>query len=398
MRELEVLLALAISMLLFSTVVSTLIEAIARLLRLRGGLLRSMLRTLFEDEVEKKLLGKESIAQLNMQVHKQLDTPYRVLRKIIGLFRNTDNNSLSVQFADQFMDTLGSRTSLNANEFLRKLGDSDVGEAIHKKYQQNINLVIGELAVKFEEFGQEATSIYKKYTGLLNTMVAIAFAIVLNVNVVSLALEFYKNATLTNQMIVSFERMENDIANAAKAISKTDPAEDGEVTLEQIQENIQSIKELGLPIESINNIGFPLEYKNPTYVEIKAKALGKTPEEYLEFKNNKPDQDIDGETRFDFLWMIGNIITGILIGLGAPFWFDIIKRISAIRRVASSVISPSKDITKNDSQAKTESTEAEVAKQQCTESFMASLLARKVVKNQNTHVNDGFNSTDNMIV
>lgn len=32
------------------------------------------------------------------------------------------------------------------------------------------------------------------------------------------------------------------------------------------------------------------------------------------------------------VWLIKVIITGILIGLGAPFWFDVSKRLSQIRR------------------------------------------------------------------
>ncbi|MCP3953104.1 MAG: hypothetical protein GY697_12930, partial [Desulfobacterales bacterium] len=33
-----------------------------------------------------------------------------------------------------------------------------------------------------------------------------------------------------------------------------------------------------------------------------------------------------------FVWFFSVFLTGILIGLGAPFWFDIAKRLSAIRK------------------------------------------------------------------
>ena len=47
-------------------------------------------------------------------------------------------------------------------------------------------------------------------------------------------------------------------------------------------------------------------------------------------------------------WLVTTIMTGLLIGLGGPFWFDVVKRISLTRNILSSISPRKKREVNND--------------------------------------------------
>jgi hypothetical protein len=48
----------------------------------------------------------------------------------------------------------------------------------------------------------------------------------------------------------------------------------------------------------------------------------------------------DMEPMGGFVWFLTTVITGLLIGLGGPFWFDIVKRLSVVSQVTGALIRP----------------------------------------------------------
>jgi hypothetical protein len=40
------------------------------------------------------------------------------------------------------------------------------------------------------------------------------------------------------------------------------------------------------------------------------------------------------------VWILTTIFTGFLIGLGGPFWFDMVKRLSVVSQVTGSLMRP----------------------------------------------------------
>lgn len=126
---------------------------------------------------------------------------------------------------------------------------------------------------------------YKRHTQHLTFSIGLGAAILLNVNTLVIADTLSKDATLRRAVVAQ--------AEAAHDISKTDEA-------------IQRINETGLPIGWSDH----------------ARKLA--------FANT----DLPGlrEKLFSYLQLaVGYLVTALAVSLGAPFWFDVLKKLMVIR-------------------------------------------------------------------
>ena len=99
-----------------------------------------------------------------------------------------------------------------------------------------------------------------------------------------------------------------------------------------------------------------------------------------------PSGDVQGlwAKRFQFLghvllWLIPVIITGVMIGLGAPFWFDVAKRLADVRQMFGGTASDETRLAARDANGDPEKRDAIVARVVDDAAGLTPALRRRLV-------------------
>jgi hypothetical protein len=149
---------------------------------------------------------------------------------------------------------------------------------------------LNRIARKYEEFGSAVSANFKQNAQAWSIAIGILLAIAANVDGVRI-----------------FEAYRADPKLSAAVIAQLEKRKD-------VQEGEDKIKDAQAELKKLAALDIPIGWK---------------------FYPNSPSDSFNfsGE---DFprilVWLFKVIITGVLIGLGAPFWFDVAKRLSMIRK------------------------------------------------------------------
>lgn len=368
MGELQVALALAVSMLIFSTFVSAIVELIHRTLTLRKHGMKVLIEAFYEKEVlgrlksfvpadarDKDNPNKEYRGRFLFQMWAGTDSTEPKASDYSKVRRKKIGSKLSIPLP--MLD--GSVDSMDVDDFFRRLAGTDVGKELSKSASAEVDALIEDLATRFEDYGKLATKYFRRRSQVISVLVAVLFAVLMNVNVVNLVREFYSNETLAQSIIDEADAAAaNYQAQMAAIQAASGGGETSTATLEEIKSgienlngDIQAAKELGLPIGWSDNIFFN---KSDIIGFLAASS-----------ENGVTSSDIDGAetpksvsptgdnpwwatlfstiTTPDFwAWFLTSVATGLLIGLGGPFWYDMVKRLSTVNQFASAVASRTK--------------------------------------------------------
>jgi predicted RNA-binding protein associated with RNAse of E/G family len=159
--------------------------------------------------------------------------------------------------------------------------------------------------------------------------VGVALAILVNANAVRIFDEFLKHPALTSTMIARAETLEQAAVDAEARLE--DALGEGAVPAAQAEEAIreleQSVEELRGGLDGLRQQGLPLGYAHAPHCW------------YLD----SCAEGVPVPTGGDVLprWLVLALATlaqlaviagtGLLMGLGAPFWFDVAKRLAQVR-------------------------------------------------------------------
>ena len=327
MQILEIALALSVSMLIFSSISAMIVDFIHRIVDKRAQELQKMLERFYDDEV-KLFLDKEN------------DTPE--LRK-------------------QFVETIRfdrKDTTITTTEFIRRLAKTEVGKKIGKLNSYKLAVTIKDLTEKFEEYGKHTSLLFKEHSRNVNSYISIVLALTLNLNVILILEGFKENETLTQSLVMQAERF----------TTQYDSLKNKDMTKEQEESYQQNLKEIKIAIEDAQGIGLPIGWSKKPHTDVCEKGLFCSAKKVIARMNaNISNLNI-------FLWLITTVITGLLIGMGAPFWYEMIKKLTPMTRLAGA-------LTKGTAQANKDtaldSTTGEVIDP--VEEFKSSLEAHKVI-------------------
>ncbi|MGL1956248.1 MAG: hypothetical protein OCD00_02870 [Colwellia sp.] len=289
MKELETAFALAISMLIFSTLVSMIVEVIFRILRTKGKNLTFMLNIIYEQEV----------------------------RKRIKPFLNNNENIETPEKLSTHLESMnGGSHTLTSIEFIRRLAETNIGQQLAEHAKGNIDQIVHQLVTRYDSYGAAASERFRSKSKIITTIVSICLALALNINAIELIKTFQQNQTLTESMINNADLVTQHYSTTVEKIAKN-KKDNGDKNTSP-EELSASITELKNAITNVKELGLPIGWKNP--------------HPFSPPKDKMKWLDI-------FFWFISTIATGILIGLGAPFWFDLVKRFSAVSQVTN-VLTP----------------------------------------------------------
>ena len=306
MKELEIALAIALTFLIFSTFSSMVVEVISRIYRSRFAGLQSMLMELFTNEIVK--LGKHSQLNNDESIEAKANSFVSELLRI-----NKKNHVLPV------------------SEFIERLATSEYGAVIATKTSQQVSLLVNDLARKFADYSAASSFEYKSMAEKRNLIASIIIAFALNINIVTLTKTFQENKLLTDSLVsktsLILEQAEIQLAQIEQQKLSTDNSMQGiKTSMEQLAQSHQKINELSLPVgwsvstlQYFKNYGLMLACKH-------------------DYNKAKPVSENCSGLQSIFFWIITvaawlftTVLTGLLIGLGGPFWFDMVKRINVFK-------------------------------------------------------------------
>jgi tetratricopeptide (TPR) repeat protein len=261
---------------------------------------------------------------------------------------------------------------------LRCLVNTPTIKAASWTASETLKVEFNRLAKKYEEFGSSVSASFKHHSQYWSILIGIVLAVFVNIDALRIFNAYRADPALVNAVIEKQEALlknhesvqasidEFKKAEAAFAKAKLEFSEaqkggdtaiienaesvmnEAEKALQEktsIKETHEILKNAQMQLADLEKAGVPIGWNYYPYCPYgEADSVWETSSPKC---RDIPQESRKLETKYTFLriiytlwvdwarfftWLIVTIISGILIGLGAPFWFDVAKRLSAIRK------------------------------------------------------------------
>jgi len=345
MQLLDAGIAFALTIAGLATVVSIIVEIIHRVLSLRAKGLRAMLEQHFDDVIVPVI--KTQVEQAIQDQGKNIADELKRLRENL-IDKITGNPLVKLQklswLPKRAVSALSRYNEVTAMDFLKRLPDTDVFEYIKLRGNMAVDARLKKFDQKYEEYEKAISNYFKRRAQLLSFVVGIALAITVNIHGIRLFERYLNDPELTATVIAQTDKIEaamESMQNRQAAAPETDEENMNEIrtAIDQYNELMGNFVGLGLPIGWAYYPNCPLDQnpKNLSYVDPQCKtAIGGKTRSAAENKNYSTLTKIiitGFRDPWGFLkWLLVVAITGTLIGLGGPFWFDVARKLSDVRR------------------------------------------------------------------
>ncbi len=340
MALLEALAAFAVVMIIFSTIVTSIVEVIHRVLGMRHRHLKRILRFLFDDIIWKRLGNKldREPAEIND------DDKARIRHGNVFVEAMTTNPMSRLAQGDK-LPGQGHRAyaaksieNLTLLSFAERLGRTDVGKAILSEGEDYIDELLIDFTRSFDRIGRAATEFVSSRARTLSILVGICLALAANIDAGRLITTLIEDPDLRIELIKQADETIDANQEATRDLEvlmrqiKDEKLEDGQVI--KIKE---AIKAINTRVDTLQSRGFPIGFEYFPYCP--------------DAKQDSTCERIDGVKASDnqsFLifdtsyteigawvrWLVMCFIAGLLIGLGGPFWYQVFLKLSQLMQVA----------------------------------------------------------------
>ena len=344
---LQSLLAFAVTMLGMATVVTILLEVVARLTRRRGRVFAHMVGIVFRKEIVPRLKIEE---QLRRRHGTDTKTVEAELIKLSKAFQDeirkspyspeTDPNPISRLSA--LFRWLGPDVShkMSRDEFVRRLARTETGRDLYLQATGRIEEVVDKLSLRYDETAAAAREYITNSSMVLSLLIGIGLALVANVDGYRI-LRFYADnpdvaaavGAKADEYLDAYDEARKKLDATLKELSKTpadgEPApenaraearkeiENVKKDLEKAKDTVMKIKGEGVPVGFAY---FPhCRYIGPS----DAGSVATGWPECADARDRKAD--LDHMAGRYITWLLSVLVTGMLIGLGGPFWYDAVR-------------------------------------------------------------------------
>jgi hypothetical protein len=232
---------------------------------------------------------------------------------------------------------------VTALDFLKRIPETDVFKYLELRGNMTVNARLKQFDKKYEEYEKAISNYFKRRAQLLSFAIGIALAIAVNIHGIRLFERYLTDPELTATVIAQTAKIESAMATmqkrqAAAPDTEKKKGKEIETALNQYQELMGHFMGLGLPI-GWNFFPSCPEYRNPAahnnYDPQCNSELSSLPKDTVGKKSSTIARIFKTALKdpWGFLkWLCVVAITGTLIGLGGPFWFDVASKISGVRR------------------------------------------------------------------
>ena len=371
MPLIEAALAFAITMLALSLVVSSFVEIIHRIFSMREHGLRHMLGRLF-DQVLRKYLKREDLEKL-VDKSKIPDAAKADISVLVDNVRAAFVARMSANRAPMGVDPKATpadpaervahnRTcfvglwngrdlaAMTSTEFMERLGSIDVGQKIReaatdggKAAAEAIDAVLKDIAQKFEAFGKDASDYFEGRARLLSVTVAIVLAFLAHVDAVDLFKTYLRDPNARAKVVeqsAAVTAQHKAAADAAKALAEVsnaapDTKEDIRKQVDALQDDLKTaIAGAKATVKQYADLGAPIGWTDDrldavhpaNLVWICSDGDRSEAKKAWQMECKKTGNTFVFFTRprviLDWVYLI---LGGLLIGLGAPFWYNAVN-------------------------------------------------------------------------
>lgn len=311
MPLLDAFLAFALTMLSLATIATLGTELFVRLTRLRAKGLQLMLDDLFDKEVLPTLRQQaDGIDWPSLKASCEAALQKSPLADMVSDTRWT-------KFLKQTAEWLGLTkvTSLDFEEFLKRLPETELGQKVAGLVEDRRRALFDRLSHRYEEFGNAVRDLFARYAQVVSLLVGIIVAFAMNVDSFRLFAAFQEDASLRGRVIASADQVFADWKKAEKQEADRRNAEgkpEAEVTKEQLEKQKQEFLEQW---KKVNSLNLPIGYDH-------FPQLTSTPQ-------SQPRAFIMS-IWFYVCWGLQVTISGLLIGLGGPFWYNVATKLMEV--------------------------------------------------------------------
>lgn len=375
MTVLSAALAFAITMLILSMVNSVFVETVHRVASLRETGLNLLMSQIY-DRVMTPILAARGLPDTMVAALRQgfvdLMTVNRAPagdRGMQGLDLSSDSTKIDEGLWSKWWK--GRRLAkLGVDDFMSRLGGSEFGDHVRdaiRASDANVDEVLKDIAERFEQFGRESSVFFERRARLVSVLCAVALALVMFIHPLELYRTFMANPEVTARVIAiqdatlaAYDQQREQLTtqmDAASASANPAAVEEARKALQDLQDKIAAetsrLQGLGVPIgwsdERLASIG--LSHGATGYLWVGGKFWTLLP---------------------TLLWLA---LGGLLVGLGSPFWYDLVKSVSMIR----TLVGGPKSATNTGAQAATPGTGEDKQPQTPVEHFKTAAEGRNVI-------------------
>jgi hypothetical protein len=356
---LDAALAFALTMLAVSTAAGQILNLVRKFFGFRAEQMRDMLERFIESDLQ---------PVLEREMHRLVDRGANEARSAVlaaaGRFTSSDVAKLcpgSPLFdPSKWRFSLKERlNSVSTEELIEALKQSEVGTELLAQFHDNAETVFQEIGARWDRVGTGVSAQYRITSGRLATLVALLLAVMMNIDSWFIVDRYLNDRQLTAAVIAQMDDIQASADSAFLTIARTDrllaalaAASASEATvagdstlaiasaqtidsiaaidwdqlaagLAATSEGVKALEESGLPLGS----GY---FPTSCYSVARQAGLG----QWASLTSVGRPTCIDPYGRSLWKWLLGIALTGLLAGLGAPFWYDVVSGISRVTRVA----------------------------------------------------------------
>lgn len=337
MHMLESAMAFAVVMIIFSTIVTGLVEAVLRMAALRQETLERTLRLFLKNEVRPTLV--KALGQAKAAVQTVDDSNAFIEKMVKDFTQNPVQTRRRNWFAKLLAPRIEKIDELTAYSFLQRLAKSEMSGTIRSLNDDQLTSYLANITRTYERYMAASSEFYRKKSHILTVFAAMSLAIVFNVPAARVYMHLMDNpesrAELINKADQAMEqneaaeqslrrfwdeqskRAETGVEGGAEG--ETPSLSDAELAEEE-KRIAQQIAALRGSLDALRtDTGLPIGPSMWPY------CFGDAAKTNLECQ----DGEVEKKTWLDLAyWLFNVVLAGVLIGLGGPFWAKVYTRLA----------------------------------------------------------------------
>lgn len=347
MPYLDAALAFALTMLAVATLVTQIVRLLHAIAKTRSTVMKELLEDYFNNElkpvVDRELnrLKGQVKATITAEVGKHTDDINKIaaevekrVEKFTTLAGEVVAHADDLKFVEKqneegkgvkenplfSEDDLKNLVDVSTEEMIEQLKRSDMGQKLLKELGDKANTVFDELGKQYELVGKKFTKIFREKARVVATIVALILAFALNIDTIFIANTYISNQGMRQAVIEQRDALEEGYSTLTEKFEGEQ--EKTEITKDELEEIFGETQE---QLDVFTSAGFPIgwSYFPHSGLQISENKIviveqAKQSKDFLD-RNNSPGW---------WMWAIGCALTGLLAGLGGPFWYDIVAGIS----------------------------------------------------------------------
>jgi hypothetical protein len=379
---LQSFLAFAATMLVLATLVTLIIEIVARIFRRRYRVFTHLLRQLFKKEIQ-PLIESEIKTRLGADPDKIAAEVESRVEIFLDEIRNSpldpveDKNPLT--WFGGWLRWFGADRSekLTTEEFIRRLARSRLGREIYQQTTGRMDRFIDSLCLRYKELSDAMSEYIKNSSSILSMAIGIILAFTINLEAHRLFNFYIENPDVAGKVADNAATYADAYTDAHQRLSDALAALDRPVdarneSMAQARRNIEAIKKrletVPASVSALTAEGIPIGLDYFPYCRFRdtistggdvTYPCKDAESRYRNFTPEKPAYDLWPDY---LLWIIKVITSGVLIGLGGPFWYDAVRGLARATQILRGRAEPQKAPAGSLPGAKTPSDPVEIFK------------------------------------